>query len=367
MSLSLCMHFLDLILGWIPFQFDMANTAALFSVLFVAFASIFLVVCELAAREQILLLLFWLAFWAGTSAASKALLTVVAGHVVKSPPEHNEEKRHHNRLKFVECMDFLLRQHIPTTLVCWYIFKITNWEWWADTTQILRPWEDSPANWLVNHFYICQFTAWSWGLFHYLFFQVPDKNHLLMTSHHCVTIWLIAVSMLTACERFGILVLYVHCASDIFVSSMKAAHHAGYDMDISGFPLAEGLFASNLFIWAYMRLWTFPTVIIHAGIFHRWLLDSDPRVILQSRLVHFLIPDKHRYIYQYTLIAFMIVLMFMSWFWWLLMVNIAIRLARGQKVGDAAEAELGPEATKHQNKQANGHTPAANGHAKKAE
>eukprot|EP00457_Paulinella_chromatophora_P007730 gb/GEZN01007754.1/.p1 GENE.gb/GEZN01007754.1/~~gb/GEZN01007754.1/.p1 ORF type:complete len:353 (-),score=35.64 gb/GEZN01007754.1/:419-1477(-) len=318
-------------------------------VLALASSSIFLAVCEFRARGSLPELGLWLFFWMCASTGTKVFLGWLAKMVcVIREGDANLTQQAHNRRKFAESGAFLLGQHIPVTFFCLYCFYLTNNEWRGDPKVMLTPWVVSPVDPLLDHFYISQVAAWSWGLFQYLFFEVPDKNHLLMTSHHCVTIFLITISLMLGGERFGVAVLYVHCASDIFVSTMKAAHHAGFDMDTSGIPIAEGFFAANLLIWAYFRLYLFPFWIIKAGALYSDILMEDPRVVRHSALVARVVNPGNISYYHKIMVMLMVVLMCMSIFWYLLLVRIAYNLlAKGEKVTDAAKNEFGPDAGKN--------------------
>jgi len=98
-----------------------------------------------------------------------------------------------------------------------------------------------------------------------------------MFVHHIATILLIAGSHVMNYQRIGILVLYVHDASDITVDLLKLTNY----LDLAGNngpPIVEAVFATNLVSWIYYRLWIYPMHVLNGSFFigHRTIATIQP-------------------------------------------------------------------------------------------
>ena len=65
--------------------------------------------------------------------------------------------------------------------------------------------------------------------------------------------------------RIGILVMYVHDVSDIFVDVMKMANYLKLE-GRRGFYASEIAYAATMISWVYYRLWVFPFSVIHSSV-----------------------------------------------------------------------------------------------------
>ena len=85
-----------------------------------------------------------------------------------------------------------------------------------------------------------------------------------MYGHHVVTISLVTLSYLNNWYVVGLLVLFAHDFSDIFVDRLKLCVYIGWE-EMPYFFCTEFWFIANLVAWIYWRLYRFPLLL--AGTF----------------------------------------------------------------------------------------------------
>lgn len=78
-----------------------------------------------------------------------------------------------------------------------------------------------------------------------------------MYVHHLATLFMVMSSYSAGYLRIGLLVLYVHDISDIFIDLLKLANLTNLSGPTSLF-LTEITFAATLGSWVYWRLYLFP-------------------------------------------------------------------------------------------------------------
>merc|ERR1711968_76006 len=101
----------------------------------------------------------------------------------------------------------------------------------------------------------------------HVWIEEKHKDYFVMFIHHLVTIALVWGSWCFGYLRIGILVMYVHDFSDIFIDIMKLANYAKLQGS-SAFFIVEISFVSTLVSWFYIRLYVFPVKVIHSCYVH---------------------------------------------------------------------------------------------------
>jgi len=121
---------------------------------------------------------------------------------------------------------------------------------------------ENPVN--VYRMYIFQSAVWIvTGLFHIFIFE-RQSDYLVMLGHHVATLGLMGVSYWFHFHRFGLIVLFVHDVSDIWIDLLKIFNYLKLQ-DAAGFFLVEGVFTCNLISWVYFRLYIFPFKIVRSA------------------------------------------------------------------------------------------------------
>ncbi|RHY12119.1 hypothetical protein DYB25_003667 [Aphanomyces astaci] len=107
-------------------------------------------------------------------------------------------------------------------------------------------------------------AIWVYTAFSCKFLEEVRKDYLIMMSHHVVTIALVAWSFAVGFLPVGVLVLFLHDASDVPLDLLKMANYLKLE-DRKGFFLSEVLFAVMLTVWVYFRVYLFPSKLIYTA------------------------------------------------------------------------------------------------------
>eukprot|EP00658_Telonema_sp_P-2_P071143 TRINITY_DN60454_c0_g1_i2.p1 TRINITY_DN60454_c0_g1~~TRINITY_DN60454_c0_g1_i2.p1 ORF type:complete len:389 (+),score=95.63 TRINITY_DN60454_c0_g1_i2:131-1168(+) len=123
--------------------------------------------------------------------------------------------------------------------------------------------QDEPP--LLTWLYLIQLAIWLVTAgFHIWVFQ-PQSDYFVMLIHHIVTIALIVISLQNNFLRFGLAVLWIHDLSDIPIDMLKLTNYLQLE-DKAGFFLVELSYTSCMVVWAYYRLFLYPTAVIWNGV-----------------------------------------------------------------------------------------------------
>lgn len=137
-----------------------------------------------------------------------------------------------------------------------------------------------PSNWLVL-LYATQIAIWMYTAFVCWAIDERKKDYLVMMAHHVVTIALILGSAWCGHLSIGLMVLWVHDSSDIFVDGLKMINYLGLD-GLNGFFFVEASYLACLGVWFYARLFVFPTIVLHSASMGsaRWAPSSEKSAAL---------------------------------------------------------------------------------------
>lgn len=136
----------------------------------------------------------------------------------------------------------------PTT---WLSDPSTMW----DLCPLASNFHASPE---LRLFYFTQLAIWMYTAYSHRFVEERRRDYVVMYLHHVVTIALVLFSHLYNQQRIGMLVLFLHDASDITVDLLKLFNYLKLE-DRAGFFLVEFIFVANLLSWCYFRLFLYPT------------------------------------------------------------------------------------------------------------
>ncbi|CAF2546525.1 unnamed protein product [Rotaria sp. Silwood2] len=102
-----------------------------------------------------------------------------------------------------------------------------------------------------------------------LYMDYKRKDFYVMLLHHVVTMALIFVSYATRYHKIGLLVLYVHDITDIWLELTKALHYLGSREDGRQYPIwetaASGCFIMFTFCWFLFRLYWYPMKVLYSA------------------------------------------------------------------------------------------------------
>lgn len=154
----------------------------------------------------------------------------------------------------------MLVVHVGATYV--ELLVLSQETWWQDTRTcwIPHPWVQEHST-LAEGLYIGQLIVWVYTCMIHRFFDERRKDYFVMYAHHVITIALVAGSYYMLVLRIGILVLYVHDVSDIFVDVLKMVNFLKLE-DRRGWFASEIAYVACVCAWVYWRLYQLPFRVI---------------------------------------------------------------------------------------------------------
>lgn len=131
--------------------------------------------------------------------------------------------------------------------------------WWDQPNTCWEPhFEEQQHAPLLVYFYLLQLAIWTATAIHHRFFDDRKKDYVVMYVHHLATLFMVMTSYSAGYLRIGLLVLYVHDISDIFIDLLKLANLVNFSGP-SCFFVTEIIFIATLISWVYWRLFLFPS------------------------------------------------------------------------------------------------------------
>jgi hypothetical protein len=125
----------------------------------------------------------------------------------------------------------------------------------------------------LNVFYMYQLATWLYTAHLHTVNPFRNKDHYQMYFHHIVTILLIIGSFMYNLQYAGLVVMFIHDFSDIFIDLMKMSNHLVLDVS-TGFYLTEIFFGLNLVSWIYMRFYNFGYKVIIPIVYNILNIDT---------------------------------------------------------------------------------------------
>lgn len=215
--------------------------------------------------------------------------------------------------------------HVGMTIYEAYLLSsLCNWEWFNDINTIFTPLTTHQHS-QIHLFYIIQLGIWFAVALSHKFIESKRKDYFVMYGHHVVTISLITLSYINNWYIVGLLVLYAHDFSDIFVDMLKLCVYIGWEESSYMFA-TEFWFVTNLIAWIYWRLYRYPLII-------RGTFAFDNPYIQGVSTPEIYEPQGNTYIVCQILCC---ILFLMHIYWFFLFIRIAHRMiyasnAEGEK------------------------------------
>merc|ERR1712130_21817 len=154
--------------------------------------------------------------------------------------------------------------HFSMTMLELYV--LMGEEWLTNTESIwVGNCPMSEFKFSMKFLYIIQLAIWIWTAFSHRFIEERRSDYIVMYIHHIFTILLVAGSWHAKHPNIGVIVLYIHDCSDIFVDFTKMVNYLKLEGKASFFISEINYFACT-FAWLYYRLYIFPFIIIRSTI-----------------------------------------------------------------------------------------------------
>jgi len=110
--------------------------------------------------------------------------------------------------------------HLSMTFLELYVLQDETW--YSDAATTFHSYDaDKVEKDSVQALYLIQLAIWVITCFSHHFLEARHKDYVLMYMHHIVTIALITLSWFFHFQKVGVIVLYVHDASDITIDLLK--------------------------------------------------------------------------------------------------------------------------------------------------
>jgi hypothetical protein len=227
------------------------------------------------------------------------------------------------------------------------IMILSDEEWWSkpETSWVPHPFEQrGKFRTDLQVFYMAQLAVWMYTCFVHRFVDERRKDYFVMYLHHIVTIALVGLSWAVGYMRVGILVLFVHDVSDIFVDLLKMVNYLKLEN-------RQGLFASEIayivcvLSWMYFRLYQFPFRVVRGSLTVPYtLLLRTPRESYSFLGLEFF-PSDLPWHFHLNVMLFALLLLHIYWFHLFLMIGYRIltesarEASRQEYEGDSDEEE----------------------------
>lgn len=176
--------------------------------------------------------------------------------------------------------------------------------------------EGQPRSLAVSSYYIFELSYYISELLCMSWLETKRKDHIVLYTHHLVTITLLGLSYASGFHKIGILVLYSHNINDIFLEAAKVCKYMGLEV------LANINFAFLIISWILSRLYFLPFYVVRSAIYDtEEILFNNPEYTIS----------------YYVANGCLITLCAMHVYWFFLICRIAINALRNGTPEDERE------------------------------
>ena len=151
--------------------------------------------------------------------------------------------------------------------------------WWYDPRT---PWIPSATTQPAGRadlkvLYLAQLVVWVYTCAVHRFLDERRRDYYVMYAHHIVTILLVLGSWEAggAALRIGLLVLYVHDASDVFIDLLKMVNFSKLE-GARGFFASEAAYVAAIVAWGWFRFYQYPARVLKAAIVEAFRVRGPP-------------------------------------------------------------------------------------------
>lgn len=148
---------------------------------------------------------------------------------------------------------------VSTTLE---IMSLSNNPWLTDTKTLWTPCPtDQTIDPITRHAYLFVLAGYIFTGYQHRFTMVPKKDYYVMFGHHIATVSLILGSFLTKAHRVGLVIMFLHDASDVVTDLTQIFNHS--NMEGGEYYYVTEIFFVVMYVsWIYTRLYVLPFKII---------------------------------------------------------------------------------------------------------
>jgi hypothetical protein len=229
---------------------------------------------------------------------------------------------------------------------------LSDEEWWMkpETSWVPHPFEQrGKFRTDLQVFYVAQLAVWIYTCIVHRFVDERRKDYFVMYLHHIVTIALVGLSWAVGYMRIGLLVLFVHDTSDIFVDLLKMVNYLKLE-NRKGFFASEIAYVLCVLSWIYFRLYEYPFRVLYGSLTVPYtLLLRTPRKSYGFLGLEFF-PSDLPWHFHLNVMLLVLLLLHIYWFHLFLMIGYRIltesaREASRQEYEGDSDDEDAPEGT----------------------
>ncbi|OHS97431.1 hypothetical protein TRFO_09425 [Tritrichomonas foetus] len=209
--------------------------------------------------------------------------------------------------------------------------------WLGDFKHLFSP---CPVEQTMTHAiriaYMFELASYCYQAFEHRFRLVKNKDYYIMFAHHLTTIILIAGSYYLQCWRIGLVVLFLHDFSDIFLDVNLMFNQSGMEGP-EYYYANEILFVCTALSWFLFRLVYLPNLIYHT------VIDGHRMCALNHPGEPWKYPKCEGIPFYWGGVTALSALVVMHAYWFYLMIIVAIHIVRKSnknKAGETYETQL---------------------------
>ncbi|KRZ10125.1 Transmembrane 9 superfamily member 3, partial [Trichinella zimbabwensis] len=162
---------------------------------------------------------------------------------------------------------------------CWTLVRTDRWKYFTDPLSI---WDDFSRDRLipfeVDVVYLTQTAFYVHATYGTIFMEQWRKDSKVMVFHHLLAITLLFFSWAARYDQVGILVLFLHDVSDVFLECAKIFKYLKY-RDNTYYSFCEFLSNASFVIftasWFIFRLYWFPLKVLYTSFYGSVFLGPD--------------------------------------------------------------------------------------------
>jgi TLC domain len=232
---------------------------------------------------------------------------------IKFPIDEDRSERAKKATKWVFCITY----YSCSTVACYFLFKDMIFfpsmlGGSGSCAGLFKYMPESPFIPNGQKFYMIQYACHLHALFDHIAYKRGDPKFWEMVLHHSVSVFLIGYSYMTNGLAIGILVLFVHDPSDVFLDLGRFYN----DLTLRKPFGIIFLFLTLISVWFFTRLYVFPSCIIFEAI------DAlNAKAEMLGAMWH---------VYLY-LIVLLISLLVLHIYWFIMLLKVALNIAMKKK------------------------------------
>ncbi|KRX93009.1 Transmembrane 9 superfamily member 3 [Trichinella pseudospiralis] len=162
---------------------------------------------------------------------------------------------------------------------CWTLLRTDRWKYFTDPLSI---WDDFSRDRLIPFeievVYFTQTAFYVHATYGTIFMEQWRKDSKVMVFHHLLAITLLFFSWAARYDQVGILVLFLHDVSDVFLECAKIFKYLKY-RDNTYYSFCEFLSNASFVIftasWFVFRLYWFPLKVLYTSFYGSVFLGPD--------------------------------------------------------------------------------------------